>query len=72
MTRPPLATEAFCDRANENPEMRSAGEWSLVYLGGEYSHALHKRLPPGTILCHAERGGSLAFTPAPRDVSARS
>jgi glutathione synthase/RimK-type ligase-like ATP-grasp enzyme len=50
------------------PEIRSAGEWSLVYLGGEYSHALHKRPAPGTILCHAERGGSLAFTSPPRCV----
>ena len=52
------------------PEIRLAGEWSLVYLGGEYSHALHKRPAPGAILCHAERGGSLAFTPPPRGVVA--
>jgi glutathione synthase/RimK-type ligase-like ATP-grasp enzyme len=50
------------------PEIRTAGEWSLVYLGGEYSHALHKRPAPGAILCHAERGGSLAFTSPPRGV----
>jgi glutathione synthase/RimK-type ligase-like ATP-grasp enzyme len=50
------------------PEIRSAGEWSLVYLGGEYSHALHKRPAPDTILCHAERGGSLAFTSPPSAV----
>jgi glutathione synthase/RimK-type ligase-like ATP-grasp enzyme len=44
------------------PEIRSRGEWSLVYLGGAYSHALHKKPAPGAILCHAERGGSLAFS----------
>jgi glutathione synthase/RimK-type ligase-like ATP-grasp enzyme len=43
------------------PEIRTTGEWSLVYLGGEYSHAAHKLPAPGQILVHAEQGGSLRF-----------
>jgi glutathione synthase/RimK-type ligase-like ATP-grasp enzyme len=67
------AFDAQCDREAYLvqpfvPEIRSAGEWSLVYLGGGYSHALHKKPAPGAILCHAERGGSLAFTSPPRGV----
>jgi glutathione synthase/RimK-type ligase-like ATP-grasp enzyme len=65
--------DALCDRAAYLvqpfvPEIRSAGEWSLVYLGDEYSHALLKRPAADTILCHAERGGSLEFTSPPRGV----
>jgi hypothetical protein len=43
------------------PEIRTAGEWSLVYLGGAYSHAVHKLPAPGQIMVHAEQGGSLRF-----------
>jgi glutathione synthase/RimK-type ligase-like ATP-grasp enzyme len=42
-------------------EITERGEWSLIYLGGQYSHALHKKPGPDSILVHAERGGSLAF-----------
>jgi glutathione synthase/RimK-type ligase-like ATP-grasp enzyme len=47
------------------PEIRTAGEWSLIYLGGVYSHAIHKKPAPGKILCHAEQGGALHFGDAP-------
>jgi glutathione synthase/RimK-type ligase-like ATP-grasp enzyme len=50
------------------PEVQSAGEWSLVYLGGEYSHAVHKRPAEGEIMVHAERGGSLRFAEPPTEV----
>ena len=52
------------------PEIRTAGEWSLVYLGGAYSHAVHKLPGPGTILVHAEQGGSLRFAAPPASVRA--
>jgi glutathione synthase/RimK-type ligase-like ATP-grasp enzyme len=47
------------------PEIQTLGEWSLIYLGGEYSHAVHKLPAPGQFLVHAERGGSLRFTEPP-------
>ncbi len=49
-------------------EIRTAGEWSLVYFGGHHSHALLKIPASGKILCHAERGGSLSFAEAPPQV----
>lgn len=47
------------------PEIQTNGEWSLVYLGGEYSHGVHKLPASGQILVHAERGGSLRFADPP-------
>lgn len=50
------------------PEIRQAGEWSLVYLDGNYSHAVHKLPGPDSILVHAEQGGSLEFCKPPSEV----
>lgn len=47
------------------PEIQTNGEWSLVYLGGEYSHGIHKLPARGQIMVHAERGGSLRFAEPP-------
>ena len=47
------------------PEIRDRGEWSLVYLDGRYSHAVHKLPAVGGILVHAEQGGSLRFADPP-------
>jgi glutathione synthase/RimK-type ligase-like ATP-grasp enzyme len=47
------------------PEIQTAGEWSLVYLDGRYSHAVHKLPGSGKILVHAEQGGSLRFADPP-------
>jgi glutathione synthase/RimK-type ligase-like ATP-grasp enzyme len=52
------------------PEIRTAGEWSLVYLGGTYSHAVHKLPAAGKILAHAEQGGSVRFAEPPAPVRA--
>ncbi|MGE3808052.1 MAG: RimK family alpha-L-glutamate ligase [Gemmataceae bacterium] len=52
------------------PEIRTAGEWSLIYLGGEYSHAVHKLPGAGKILVHAEQGGSVGFATPPTSVRA--
>mgnify|MGYP000885594472 CR=1 FL=1 len=49
-------------------DIQSRGEWSLVYFGGRYSHAIHKVPAAGKILCHAEQGGSLRFADPPRTV----
>ena len=46
------------------PEIRTVGEASLTFIGAEFSHAAIKRAAPGSILIHAEHGGSTApFTP---------
>lgn len=50
------------------PEIQTNGEWSLIYLGGEYSHGVHKRPATGEIMVHAERGGSLCFADPPSSV----
>ena len=47
------------------PEIQTNGEWSLVYLGGDYSHGVHKLPARGQIMVHAERGGSLRFADPP-------
>jgi glutathione synthase/RimK-type ligase-like ATP-grasp enzyme len=52
------------------PEVQTAGEWSLVYLDGHYSHAALKRPSAGQIMVHAERGGSLDFAEPPDEVRA--
>ncbi len=43
------------------PEIKSNGEWSLVFLDGNYSHAIHKKTGDNSILVQAEHGGSLNF-----------
>ncbi|GIW78667.1 MAG: hypothetical protein KatS3mg105_0474 [Gemmatales bacterium] len=50
------------------PEIEREGEWSLVYIGGDYSHAAHKMPGTGSILVHAEQGGSLRFAEPPVEV----
>jgi len=47
-------------------EITSHGEWSLIFMGGKYSHALHKKPGPNSILVHAEKGGSISFSCQPK------
>lgn len=47
------------------PEICTQGEWSLIFLGGHYSHAVHKKPAAGSIFVHAERGGSLSLATQP-------
>jgi glutathione synthase/RimK-type ligase-like ATP-grasp enzyme len=42
------------------PEVTSRGEWSLVFLGGEYSHAVLKRPARGDFRVQEHLGGSSA------------
>jgi len=39
------------------PEIRTRGETSLIYFGGQFSHAVEKRPPAGSILVQEEHGG---------------
>jgi glutathione synthase/RimK-type ligase-like ATP-grasp enzyme len=49
-------------------EIHTNGEWSLIYIGGIFSHAVKKTPAPGTVLCHAEHGGTLQFSAPPDGV----
>lgn len=40
------------------PEIRTRGEWSLVFLGGAYSHAVVKRPAAGDFRVQREHGGT--------------
>lgn len=50
------------------PEITQNGEWSLIFLGGKYSHSVHKKPGPESILVHAERGGSVNFKQPPQHI----
>jgi glutathione synthase/RimK-type ligase-like ATP-grasp enzyme len=41
------------------------GEWSLMYTGGAFSHAVHKLPRPGDFRVHEEHGGSTTAKQAP-------
>ena len=47
------------------PQVAGEGEWSLVFLGGEYSHAVLKRPAAGDFRVQEEFGGSSQAAEAP-------
>ena len=48
------------------PEIQTCGEWSFIFLGGEYSHAVLKRPKTGDFRVQEELGGSSVLErPAP-------
>jgi hypothetical protein len=48
--------------------IQTEGEWSLIFIAGNYSHAVHKAPARGEILVQAECGGSLNFIEPPADL----
>ncbi|HEX2190444.1 MAG TPA: hypothetical protein VHG51_16165 [Longimicrobiaceae bacterium] len=48
------------------PEIVSGGEWSLVFFGDEFSHAVRKRPKPGDFRVQVEHGGSSRPEDPPR------
>jgi glutathione synthase/RimK-type ligase-like ATP-grasp enzyme len=50
------------------PELQRDGEWSLFFLGGEYSHAALKRPRAGDFRVQPEHGGTVESRAAPRHV----
>lgn len=50
------------------PEIASGGEWSLVFLGGEFTHAVRKRPKPGDFRVQSEHGGSVDAPPPPGEL----
>ena len=50
--------------------VREEGEWSLVFLGGEFSHAVLKRPRPGDFRVQSEHGGTAeSIVPVPAIVA---
>jgi glutathione synthase/RimK-type ligase-like ATP-grasp enzyme len=47
------------------PEIRTRGEWSLIFIGRQYSHSVHKKPGQHSILVQAEKGGSLVLDAQP-------
>jgi glutathione synthase/RimK-type ligase-like ATP-grasp enzyme len=47
------------------PEIRQAGERSIVFFGGEFSHALAKTPLPGDIRVNSDYDGKVEATPLP-------
>ncbi len=47
------------------PEVQTAGEWSLLFFGGEFSHAVLKRPRPGDFRVQSELGGTAHLAPPP-------
>jgi glutathione synthase/RimK-type ligase-like ATP-grasp enzyme len=47
------------------PEIMSEGEWSLMYIDGEYSHAVIKRPAAGDYRVQNAFGGTAELAPAP-------
>jgi glutathione synthase/RimK-type ligase-like ATP-grasp enzyme len=50
------------------PEIERSGEWSLVFLGGDFSHAVLKRPAEGDFRVQAEFGGRVITEPPPASV----
>jgi len=46
-------------------ELPSAGEWSLTYIAGQYSHAVLKRSSPGDFRVQEEHGGTVEVLEPP-------
>jgi len=46
------------------PEVALRGEWSLVFIGGEFTHSVLKRPAPGDFRVQEEHGGSQEAHPA--------
>jgi glutathione synthase/RimK-type ligase-like ATP-grasp enzyme len=47
------------------PEIESDGEWSFLFFGGRFSHAVQKRPAAGGFLVQTHQGGSLAGAEPP-------
>jgi glutathione synthase/RimK-type ligase-like ATP-grasp enzyme len=51
-------------------DIRENGEWSLIFIGGKYSHAVRKLPAKGQWLVQDELGGSVEFQNPPAEVIA--
>lgn len=50
------------------PSVETEGEWSFIYFGGKFSHAMLKRAKSGDFRAHSIYGGTIELaTPSPSD-----
>ena len=61
---PPLLVQPFVE------EVRSRGEWALIFIDGEPTHAVLKRPGPGEFRVQGHLGGSAEAAAAPAGVVA--
>ncbi|MES2047007.1 MAG: hypothetical protein V4447_01295 [Pseudomonadota bacterium] len=54
------------------PEIVAAGEWSLVYFDGKFSHAVMKRAKDGDFRVQSNHGGSVLKADAPENICAQA
>ena len=54
------------------PEIVAAGEWSLVYFDGEFSHAVMKRAKEGDFRVQSNHGGTVLKADAPDNICAQA
>ena len=47
------------------PEIQATGEWSLVFIGGEYSHSVRKLPAAGDFRVQTQFGGRVETATAP-------
>jgi len=59
LSRQDMLVQPYCD------EVERQGEWSLIFLGGEFSHAVRKRPQPGDFRVQTEYGGSAEVADPP-------
>jgi glutathione synthase/RimK-type ligase-like ATP-grasp enzyme len=62
--RPPVLVQPFVE------EVRSRGEWAVVFIEGELTHAVLKRPAPGEFRVQGHLGGRAGAAPAPPGVAA--
>jgi glutathione synthase/RimK-type ligase-like ATP-grasp enzyme len=53
-------------------EVQSAGEWSVLFFGGRFSHAVLKRPRPGDFRVQSDYGGTAEAAEPPADVRRRA
>jgi glutathione synthase/RimK-type ligase-like ATP-grasp enzyme len=54
------------------PEIVAAGEWSLIYFDGQFSHALIKRAKEGDFRVQSDHGGTVLKADAPEHICAQA
>lgn len=54
------------------PEIVDAGEWSLVYFDGQFSHAVVKRAKTGDFRVQSNHGGTVVKADAPKNICAQA
>jgi len=50
------------------PEIQSEGEWSVIYINGEYSHSVLKSVKGKDFRIQEEFGGTTKFVEPTRDI----